>query len=122
MTIIVFLSENNIRINLKQGSATSGLVEVYRDNTWGVVCDDRFTMVDASVACKQLGYETAVSFETLPDTGRVNYHVDGVECTSEDRRIQECEQDTVHNCAANENVGITCSGGGKEILLVCLFA
>ena len=111
----MFLIENNIRISLKQDSATSGLLEVYRGNTWGVVCDDGFDMIAANVACKQLGYQNAASYETSPDTGKVNYHVDGVSCTSEDRRIQECAQNQpgVFDCSAHANSGITCSGGGR---------
>ena len=48
---------NEETIRLIGGSLpTEGRVEVCLNDAWGTVCDDGWTDVDASVACRQLGY------------------------------------------------------------------
>ena len=40
----------------------AGNLLVYRSGRWGPVCDDGWTIRGADVACKQLGYDFALSF------------------------------------------------------------
>ncbi len=37
-------------------TGSSGRLEVYYSGQWGTVCDDNFGSIDATVACRQLGY------------------------------------------------------------------
>ena len=48
--------EGDIRL---VGGTNQGRVEICYSNVWGTVCDDQWGVVDAQVACRQLGLISA---------------------------------------------------------------
>ena len=49
---------------------SGGRLEVFFNGEWGTVCDDLFDINDADVACRQLGFSRALSFN---DVGSLGY-------------------------------------------------
>ena len=91
----------------------SGRVEVYINGTWGTVCDDGWSITDADVVCRQLGYDGAKRAHTQAiygeGTGPIYY--DDVACTGSEARLVNCSHSGfgIHNCQHSEDAGVECS-------------
>lgn len=44
---------------VNDGIMVSGRLEVLIHGVWGTICDDSFDSVDASVACRQMGFQSS---------------------------------------------------------------
>lgn len=96
-------------------TAQNGRLEVLFNNVWGTVCDDRFDILDAEVACNQLGFagaESVIYFlrntEIPQGTGPI--HLDDLLCLGTESRLVDCPSRPLgeHNCSHFEDVGISC--------------
>lgn len=108
----------DILARLVNGSSSSsfysGRLEVWSNasNSWGTVCDDSFTTINAFVVCKHLGYPTAyVSYESGAyfGEGSGNILMDEVACTGFESNIGQCPHFSSHDCSPSEDVGVMCS-------------
>ena len=52
--------DNPYPVQLIDGaSASEGRLQIYYNNQWGTVCDDHWTINEAAVVCKSLGFPGA---------------------------------------------------------------
>ena len=106
-----------------------GRLEISYNGTWGTVCDDYWTDVEAGVVCKILGYELGAVDNlgrTQDEQGRslpplyfgpaaagVQMWLDNVNCKGNETNLLDCPRGGntavgVHNCRPNEAVGVQC--------------
>ena len=101
-----------------------GRVEVCSGGAWGTVCDDSWSVNDANVVCRQLGYDSGkerfyrlhcdspnigTAFSTAyfgQGTGTIV--MDDVDCDGTESYLTNCTHTTNHNCYHGEDAGVRC--------------
>lgn len=94
------------------GNGGSGILQIYNNLTklWTPVCRQGFDDVDATVACRELGYahgahlptEVFGYFTTAPRRSDVS-------CNGSESSILNCPySDSTENCTLNDYVSISC--------------
>ncbi|XP_071508584.1 scavenger receptor cysteine-rich domain-containing protein DMBT1-like [Diadema antillarum] len=108
-------------VRLVDGSGGhEGRVEIFHDSEWGTVCDDSWDMTDANVVCRQLGYESALSSETVAYFGRgrndQTIFLDDVNCYGYEEELSECSSNGWgnHDCGHGEDAGVICRHDAEE--------
>ena len=90
-----------------------GRVEVNYNGQWGTVCDNRWTIEDANVACKYLGYGTAVAAlgSAAYGQGSGRIWLSNLECIGNETDLFSCVHNGpgVHNCGHSEDAGAICT-------------
>ncbi len=92
----------------------NGRLEVFANGAFGTVCDDVFEDVDATVACRQLGFNDGGTAIQLFGGGTGEILLDDVACVGSEARLLDCGNLGIgnDNCGHNEDVGISCNQPG----------
>lgn len=88
---------------------SSNRLFVYHLGVWQGVCDDIFTTTTASVACRQLGYESG-TYMTTSGPSDV-FWLDSVSCLGDEASLVDCSHDEwgSEDCGTTEWVALTCA-------------
>jgi hypothetical protein len=74
------------------------------------VCDDDWTLVNANVACRQLGFSGALTMTKESRFGPVppDFAMDQVNCEGSEERLIDCRHSPIEDCGAGEGAGVVC--------------
>ncbi|XP_064010380.1 macrophage receptor MARCO [Pogoniulus pusillus] len=92
------------------GGSNKGRVEIFHQGSWGTICDDGWSIQNANVVCRMLGYSRAISaFTATAGTGRI--WLDDVNCHGNEHTILDCPKPDwgVNNCSHSEDAGVECN-------------
>ena len=66
-----------------------GVVEVKINNVWGGICDDGFTISEANVLCRQLGFELGAEqdFQKLGEEYNDPINLYGLSCNGDEHNV-----------------------------------
>ena len=118
---MLYPGRSDSRIRLADGpNLKEGRVELWRNGEWGTVCDDGWSLNDAHVVCKVLGYSGASEAPCCARYGRGTGRImlDNVGCSGSERSLLSCSNNGayVHNCGHHEDASAVC-----ELLINTLF-
>ncbi|XP_007544327.1 HHIP-like protein 1 isoform X1 [Poecilia formosa] len=90
-----------------------GRVEIYVHGEWGTVCDDLWSIKNAEVVCRQLGFKYALKAARNAEFGEgkgLRILLDDVHCNGTEFNLLNCIHAGVgnHNCAHYEDAGVIC--------------
>ena len=114
--------QTNYPLRLVGGSNSSeGRLEIQYNGVWGTICDDSWDINDAMVACRQLGYRTAVRATTNAEFGAGSGQIwlDDVGCSGSETSLDQCYSNGWgdHNCHHYEDAGVVCLGRHFNVVI-----
>ena len=113
--------DNPIRLS-GSSNTYSGRVEYCYNGIFGTICDDEWSLQDANVACRQLGFVGARraygSAYFGPGEGPI--WLDNLQCNDSESRLEDCPNKgwQVNDCTHNDDAGVECITGTYVYIFV----
>ncbi len=115
--MLIFIAIS-LRLEGPSSANGTGRVEILYHGYWGTICDNSWSIQDANVACRQLGYQYAVralSGSLVPDgTGPI--WLSYVGCSGSEESLSSCYHSGwgSNYCSHSQDAGVECSSTGKR--------
>ena len=95
---------------LNGSTANEGRVEMYKNGTWGTLCDNSWDINGANVVCRMLGFPRAISAFGYAQFGQGKGVIWHVSCNGNETNIGECHhsRSESRNCDHERDAGVTC--------------
>ncbi|CAN2388281.1 Lysyl oxidase [Pristimantis euphronides] len=89
-----------------------GRIEVFYNQEWGTICDDDFTMENAHILCRHLGFIEATGWTHSAKYGKGvgRIWLDNVICSGSEKSFSDCKSRGWGNsdCTHEEDAGVVC--------------
>uniref|UniRef100_UPI0037E8D5CE lysyl oxidase homolog 3B isoform X1 n=1 Tax=Semicossyphus pulcher TaxID=241346 RepID=UPI0037E8D5CE len=89
-----------------------GRIELFYKGEWGTICDDDFSITNANVLCRQLGFVSATAWTHSAKYGKGlgKIWLDNVLCSGGEKSIELCRSRGWGNsdCTHDEDAGVVC--------------
>ncbi|XP_038061741.1 deleted in malignant brain tumors 1 protein-like [Patiria miniata] len=110
-SIMTTLSPVQVRL-AGGGGSYEGRVEIYYQGEWGTVCDDGWSLADANVVCRMLGFPSASQAWSNAHFGQGSGRImlDDISCQGDESSIADCQHSSwfSNDCGHKEDAGVTC--------------
>lgn len=113
LTISIFI-ECSIRLSGGEYD-WEGTIYIRVKGEWGGVCKMEFDLVDARVACRQLGYSDAFSDDSslngFNEVTSGKYWLENLQCVGTEGKLCECPSNGIGQVSCDEfqGISVTCS-------------
>ncbi|XP_041470026.1 scavenger receptor cysteine-rich domain-containing group B protein-like [Lytechinus variegatus] len=106
----------DLQVRLVGGdSALEGRVEVLYNGSWETICDNYWSLREAKVVCRMLGFQTVTRATYNAEFGEWSSsflwdYVGYVGCVGDERSLAECFHSGygIHNCGHSEDAWVVC--------------
>ncbi|KAL4223327.1 hypothetical protein ACF0H5_016798 [Mactra antiquata] len=109
----VWCSAIPVSARLVNGSTPhDGRLEMSLDSsTWGTVCTNGYSIREARVICRMLGFPSSNAKIINPTQVKGSIILNDVRCRGDEVHILDCQHDAIqiNNCKHNMNIGVSCS-------------
>ena len=116
ITLSRTFAEIPLRLQGPLSANGTGRVEIFYRGQWGAICNNSWSIYEARIVCRQLGYRFTIralgESEVPSDFGQI--WLDGVYCHGYEQNLTECRHNGWgnHSCNHSQVAGVECSDTG----------